>query len=201
MDKFWTSFEKNDTSIIILENNVIYFGKAKAEEIDSIIFDFKLNKSHPKLFSLPISYINEIHLSDKTNYLEVIFKGNSTEQLLFNDKSRKEEVFAYFKNIQLKISYTESILTKLETAKKPLIALALLIGLFLWSLYLAIEINAGANYEIIGNKGSITAIVLGIAYIGVPNVIMIFGTLILIAVISCFRKMKNQGMIRKLIFD
>ncbi len=79
-------------------------------------------------------------------------KGNSNEHIVISDKAKKEEAFEYLKNSQTNISYVETILTMWQAAKKPLIALAVLIALFLWTLYLAVEINAGANYEIRGNK-------------------------------------------------
>lgn len=200
MEKIWTSSEKKDTSVIAIMNNIIYYGNAKKEEVENIISDFKLKTSPGKLFSLPLTYIKEIRLLEHSNYLEILYRENSNDHLIINDRSRRVEIFEYLKNIKPNISYTVSELTKWQAAKKPLIALGLMIILFLWTLYLAIEISSGSRYEIIGSPGSITGIVLGLASIGVTKVILIFGSFILIAIISSLKKMKNAGEIHRLLF-
>ena len=66
-------------------------------------------------------------------------------------------------------------------------------ALFLWSLYLAIQIENGAEYEIIGGGRSITSIVLAIANLGVFKNIIGYIILLGIIAISLYGKLKSRS--------
>ena len=201
MNKIWIGSHKKDTSIIALQDGILYYGKANEEEQKNILFDLQLKKAPKKLFSLPLTYIRAVHFPEKNNFLDVVYRENSSDQLMIHDQTRKEEIFEHLKTIRPDIVYSVHKLNKWQAAKKPLIALGLMTALFLWALYLAIQISYGANYEIVGSPGSITGIVLGIATYGVTKVSLVFVPLIAIALAASIRKMKQEGEIHTLTFS
>jgi hypothetical protein len=65
-------------------------------------------------------------------------------------------------------------------------------ALFLWCLYVAIGMETGNEYDVTGQHyHSIAGIVLAIASIGIKKVILLFGSLLLIAGFSLIKKYRN----------
>lgn len=196
----WKSNLKGDDKIIAYFNNTIYKGNPKPEEIDSTIRELNSgNKPKTNLFGIPQSLLKEIHLEEGKEYIQVFFGDDSYELLRINDENKRLEIFDFFKqNIPKSTTYTEEY-SKLKAGKKPLYAMVVIAILFSWSFYLATQIETGSQYEIIGDKRSITSIILILASLGTTNLILLFGILFIIAILGFIQKTKRQKTVHKIV--
>jgi len=190
--KIWTSVEKGDDKVIALLNDSIYKANPPVNEIEAYVFDIKRqNTPSKKSFKIPLHYISAISLQQSKKYIEVIFKGDY-EHLKVKDDKIRSEIFEFFKQNIPGATHTVVRISKFQTAKKPLIAMAVVCGLFLWCLYIAIGMESGNEYDVTGQHyHSIAGIVLLIASIGVSKIILLFGSLLLIASTSFIKKYRN----------
>ncbi len=198
--KVWTSNEKADDKIIAFVDQTIYKGNPKAEDIEPVAFELKMKNTVPtSLTGFPISYIKKIILREGTNHIELLFGKDSTEELKIHDEQRRREVFEYFKaNIPGSV-YSLHKPTAIAAGKKPLIAFFVVAAIFSWTLYIALGIESGNEYDVTGQHyNSLAGIVLAMASIGVKKVILIFGSLIAIALISFIRKARNPAAIERI---
>jgi hypothetical protein len=154
----------------------------------------------PDIFlGIPLHYISVINLQVGKEYIEVRFRGD-TEHLRITDHQKRLEVFEYLKNNIPGVSYSVDEYSKLKAGKKPLIAMAVLIPIFLWALYIAIGKESGNDYDVTGQHyNSIAGIILVLASLGVKNLIMLFGFLFATALFSFIRKIKNPPVIQRLL--
>ncbi len=199
--KVWTSSQQGDDKLIAFVNQTIFKGNSKLVNVDKVIFELKTLKTPPKdLFEVPLSYIKEIKLQEGKKHIELVFGKDSSEDLRISDEKERYEIFEYLK---ANISNAEYMLVKtspIQAGKKPLIAFGVVTGLFLWTLYIALGIESGNEYDVSGQHyNSIAGIVLAIASIGVRNVILVFGFLILIAIISFIKKAMNPPVVNRLV--
>ncbi len=137
-------------------------------------------------------------MQDGKNYIEVLFRGDS-EHLKISDLHKREEIFEYFKdnipNVFMKNEYS-----KLKAGKKSLIALGVSIPIFLWALYISLEKQEGADYDVTGQHyNSLAGIIIVLASLGVKNLILLFGTLFSVAIFSFISKAKNPPVINQLV--
>ncbi|MEP7236831.1 MAG: hypothetical protein ABI685_03160 [Ferruginibacter sp.] len=196
----WTSKEKADDKIIAFVNQTIYKGNPKTEDIESVLFQLKIKDNIPAdLAGFPLSYIKEINLPEGKHYIELLFGRDSTEELKITDEQKKREIFDYFKTNIPSAIYSLNKPTALQSGKKPLIAFVVVAALFLWTLYVSVGIESGEAYDVTGQHyHSIAGIVLAIASIGVKKVILIFGSLLAIALVSFINKARNPTVTSKI---
>ncbi|MEO5943581.1 MAG: hypothetical protein ABIP30_07675 [Ferruginibacter sp.] len=199
-NKIWKSDEKGDDRIIAYGNETIYKGNPKFSEIDNCIFQLQNTKdSPPSLFAIPLRYIAGIKMQESKKYIEVLFKGDTEHLRINNDRSRKA-VFDYFKETIPGATYSLIKYSKLKAGKKPLIAMAVITVIFLYTLYYAIGYDEGNQYDITnGHYNSITGIALSIASYGVEKTVIIFVLLLAIAIFSFVRKVSDPPVIEQLI--
>ncbi|MBK9718211.1 MAG: hypothetical protein IPO85_11995 [Saprospiraceae bacterium] len=190
--KIWTSKEKGDDKIIIYANETIYKANPAAEKIDEYLFNLKMqNSPTTDFFSIPLRYISEINLQEGKKYIAVIFKGDYEHFKIADDK-RRNEIFEFFKQNIPGANFSLVSQSKLQSVKKPLIAIGVILAIFLWTLYIALGIEDGNEYDVIGQRyHSIAGIVLALASLGVNKIVVIFGSLFLIAGLSLRNKYKN----------
>lgn len=196
----WTSKEKADDKIIAFANQTVYKGNPKIDDVESVVFELKLkNKTPTGLKGFPLSYIKEINMQAEKKHIELLFGKDSTEELNITDEQQRRRIFEYFKtNIPGSI-YSNVKLTALMAGKKPLIAFIVITASFVWTLYIALGIESGNDYDVSGQRyNSIAGIVLSIASIGVKKVILVFGTLMLIALLSFIKKVRNPAVVEKI---
>ena len=198
--KIWRSNEKGDDKIIAYLDGTIYRGNPKSDEIENVIYNFQMKIIPTKNFTaIPPHYLRQIHLEDGLNYIEVLFGVESSEHLRIKDNEKRKEVFEYFKtNIPNAKFYTDHY-SKIQAGKKPLIAIGVVTGLFLWTFYIANGIEKGNEYGVTGDhKNSLAGIVLAIAQLGTTNVSLIFGSLLIIALISFLKKVKTPKIVQRI---
>ncbi|MEP7107174.1 MAG: hypothetical protein ABI760_04315 [Ferruginibacter sp.] len=198
--KNWRSYEKGDDKIIGYHNGTIYRGNPNSDEIELVIYNFQKEVIPAKNFTaIPLHYLKQINLEESQNYIEVLFGKESSEHLRIKDANKRKEIFEYFKtNIPNSTFHTDNY-SKFKAGKKPLIAMGVVAGLFLWTFYIAVGIEKGIEYGVTGDhKNSVAGIVLAFASLGTKNVALIFGTLFTIAVISFVQKIKNPKIVYRI---
>lgn len=197
---FWTSNFKSDTSFIGIRDNILYIANPKPGALDALIAEFKYHNTPPSgALGIPFHYIHSIRFYEGKNRLELKFREDSTEEIIISDPAKKEEVFAYLKNAIPGLKYYVDSYSRLRAGKKPLIAMVVIAGLFLWSYFLATGVEHEATFDVKGQRyHSIAGIVLVLANLGTKNLILLFGALLAIASVAFFRKAKHPPVVRVL---
>lgn len=196
----WKSNIKGDDRIIAYYDKIIYKGNPRQEEMENIVRELNLgNKQIPSLFSVPQTLLKEVNFEEGKNYIEILFGSDSNEHLKINDLSRKQEIFNSLKDKIPNSKYEVENYSKFKAGKKPLIAMLFITIIFSWTLYIASQIENGNQYEIVGSGRSIAAIVLAMASLGISNVILIFGSLLILALLGFIFKIKKPKVVHRII--
>ncbi|WP_276503426.1 hypothetical protein [Terrimonas pollutisoli] len=197
--KIWKGTEKNDDKIIAFFNQTIYKANPKSSEVENYITELKINSiPEAKALEIPLSYIKEISLQEGQNHFNVQFGANSSEHFVVSDSNKKMGIFEHFeKNLPVEKSIIKY--SKVKSAKKPLIAMIVVTAIFLWTLTIAIGIEGGNDYTVVGQYRSVAGIVLALAYLGVAKVVLIFGGLFLIASVAFIKKFKSPPTVHRLV--
>lgn len=192
MTKIWTNYDGGD-KIIAYVDGKIYKANPPKDEIESTISNMQLNDfSGKKTFGIPLHNLKGVRLQEGKEYIQVFFGAESEEHFILKNKEQREEIFNFLKDNIPGTDYHRVKHTPVKAAKKPLIAMVVVSVIFAWTLYLAINIESGVEYEYSNNgRGGIGGILLGIAGFGVVKVILIFGGILGIAGLSAFSKMRN----------
>lgn len=193
----WTSTTKGDDKIIAYLNNTIYKGNPKESDLKTVINELESQKTIPdSLMSIPHSYLREVNLEEGNNCIEVLFGSDSTEHLTIHDTDKRNEIFEFLKtNIPRSSNYVDHY-SKMRAGKKPLIAILFITALFLWTLNIALGIESGNQYEVVGGHyNSMAGIVIALASFGVAKVILIFGSFLIIALFGFIQKTKKPKII------
>jgi hypothetical protein len=194
----WTSTQKKDTKIVAVKDQVIYLFNPKETEIDNYVSDLKMKRIPQKnVMSIPFRYINVINFYEHKNKIEILF-GSSTEEFIVSDPAKRVEIFTYLMQNIPGIQYSVVPVSGLEAGKKPMIALFVVLGLFIWSYYYASSSEMGIDYHVVGNQLSLTNLILILAGLGTKGLIVLFGCLLTIAGIALYKKMKNPFVVRRL---
>lgn len=191
----WKSHVKGDDTLIVYHNTTIYKGNPRPEAVDAILRDLSHGVQRPELFSIPQSLLKKICLEEGKSYLEVYFGDASEEHLKVTDPARRQAIFDFFRATIPRSKYEVEHYSKAKAGRKPLAAMVIISLLFLWSLYLAVQMENGARYEIIGDGKSIVTVVLAIAGLGSLNVTLLFSALLLIAGVSFYFKTRNPKVV------
>ncbi len=201
--KIWRGNEKTDDKIIALINSTIYKGNPPNTEIEDYISELNKGIVPSKYFiGIPFHYLREINMQEGKSYLEIKFGLDSVEHFTVTDELARLQIFEYFRSNIPNCSYSVEKYSKLKAGKKPLIAMLVLTGLFLWTLYYAFGYDQGYQYEIKnGHYGSLTGIILSIASYGVKKTTTIFLLLLLVAFLAFLKKSKTPPVISHLNFN
>jgi hypothetical protein len=194
MHKIWKLKESKSNKVILIQDKVIYKGNPKENtlnRVNSETSDFTFLKD---LFSIPYSYIKQIENQSGKNYIKIFFGKESEEELYIDSEIIKKEVFEFLKNDNQNLKYSVEIPTVINYAKAQLFALLSISGIFIWSLYLAIQIESGVEYELVGggNPG-ITGIVLAIANFGSFKIIIGYLILLGITIFALTKRLKSRS--------
>jgi hypothetical protein len=114
-----------------------------------------------------------------------------------DDKKRTE----IFNHLRAHLPVESSIIkySKIRSGRKPLIAMVVITLIFLWTFFIALDIEKGTDYEVSGSYRSIAGIVLVFAYLGVKKVVLIFGLLMTIAIVAFLKKTKNPKVVHRIV--
>lgn len=200
MDKIWTSREKGDDRIIASGNGMLYKANPVADKIERYVKSMKSSSVPSDVLSIPLSCIKRMCYQENKKYIQVFFGISSEEHLRINSYDRLIEIFSWFKESLPHTTYRLERYSAGKSSRKPLIAVVITSLLFAWTLYYAIRIAMGYQYELIGLGNSIQGLVLAIASLGIYKVCLIFGTLLLIGILSVIHKRKNKPTVHEIVF-
>jgi len=191
--KIWTSEEKSNDRIIAIIDDTLYKCNPSVNEINDFVIALRMkNVPEKKTLSIPTSYIRQIQHEEGKKYIQVFFGQGSEEHFRITDEKRLQEVFEQLQLFASNSPATTVRYTWWQAGKKPLIALGVVTALFIWTLTLAIGIEAGTDYDVVGHHyNSLAGIVLMLANFGVRNVIIIFVALMAIAGYSFIKKARK----------
>ena len=198
MIKFWKLKRNKNTAVILINDINIYTGKVKSEEINNFSRQIENNIIPKNLFSIPFSYIKRIENQENKNKIAIYYGGDSEEELIIDDKIIKAEIFDYLKNRLSELNYSKVNPSIFNYAKPQVFAFLFTFGLFLWSLYYAIQIENGVDYVLKGRAG-IGSIMYSIGLLGIVKVCIIFSILIGISIYAFLKKIKSKSQIEQLI--
>ena len=202
MTEVWTTTEKGNDKLIGFVNDIICKANPKTDtETERLAMDLKSGFfDRSKLWEIPTSYCKEIRLQEGKNYIELLWGKDGEEHLRITDEAKRNKIFGVIKINTQKSEFNIDKYSAIRAGKKPMIAFFVVLALFLWTLYYAIEAESGNVYYIgNGHYNSITGIVLGLASLGLAAVITIFSILLSVAIISFIMKTKNPPVIHRIV--
>jgi hypothetical protein len=198
MDKIWTNPDARGDKIIAIVNDILYKVNPRDEEIAEVAHDLKMKRiPQQNTFSLPMSYIREMRLQEGKEFIQVFFRGKSEEHLMIKDSVLREEIFNFFKKNTTQSKFYLERYSKIKAAKKPLIALLVVAGLWLYTAYFSIRIADGTEFEIHGP--GLGGIAYFLATLGPAKNILIFGGLAGIALLAAINNMRNPPVLHRII--
>ncbi|WP_405246673.1 hypothetical protein [Cellulophaga sp. Asnod2-G02] len=194
MQKFWKISDSKSNKLIFIKDKTIYKGNPKQEELNRLNSETTNLAFLENLFSIPYSYIKEIENQSKKNEIKIFFGNDSEEELSIKDNNTKTEIFEFIKQENPNFKYSSELPSVLKYAKTQFFALLFTTGIFLWSLYLAIQIESGVEYELVGGgRPGITGIVLVIANLGVLKIVIGYIVLLAIILFALTKKIKSRS--------
>jgi len=198
--KIWRSDQQGDDKIIAYVNSTVYRGNPSSEEIENVLNNFQIEILPTKNFTgIPLHYIKQINMEEGQTYIEVLFGKGSSEHLRIRDEEKRKAIFAYFKTHIPNSTFYIDKYSKTRAGKKPLIAMCVVVGLFLWTFYIAAGMENGDEYRVTGDHyNSVAGIVVALASLGTKWISVIFGTLFGIAAFSFIRKVRNPKTVNRI---
>ncbi len=185
----WKSEIKGDTKLIVFNNNIIYLGNPKDENLNNSVDNIRNNILPDKMMSIPLSYIKKIEKKDQN--IDIFYSSKSSERIVISNDSLRNTIFDYFKNNISQFSYFQENISAISSVKRSIIALIIILLAFFYTMTLALDIENGNDYEVRSYK-SVFTIMYVIAKLGSLKVILIFSGLILITATNIFFKAKSS---------
>ena len=197
MIKFWKIQKKKNIEVILVNETSIFKGKIKPEELNHFTKQLEKEIISKNFFEIPFNYIKKIENQENKNELKIYFGKESEEEIICDDIPLKKEIFNYLKDHISELNYSKETPTIIQYAKPQLFSILFTLGVFLWSLYYAIQIENGILYELKGTAG-ISSIMYSIGLLGVFKVVLLFLLLIGISVYSLIKKTQSRSEIEQL---
>jgi len=192
MQKFWKISDSKSNKLIFIKDKNIYKGNPKQDELNKLNSESKNLPFLEKIFNIPYSHIKKIENQKGQDQIKIFYGNDSEDELIINDKDTKKEIFEFLKQDIPNFKYTSELPSILKYGKGQFFALLFTTGIFIWTLYLAIQIESGIEYEIIGGSSGLTGIILGLANFGVLNVVIGYIVLLSIILFALFKRLKSR---------
>jgi hypothetical protein len=202
MIEVWTNDQRGNDKLIGFGNGIIYKANPKtSDETETLARSMRAGSfDTTKVWDINTKNCKEIRLQDGKPYIEILWGKDGEEQLKITDEYLRYKIFDHIKANTPHATCTVEKWNAFRAGKKPLIAFGILLGLFAWTLFYAIEAERGVVYYIeSGRYDSLTGIVLGIASLGLAKVITIFCCLLAIALIAFIKKARNLPIMNRLL--
>jgi len=200
MHKTWISNESKSNKLILIKDKAIYTGNPKKDDLNRVKSETTNYSFLKDLFSIPYSYVRKIENQSGKNHLKIFFGKDSKEELYIENENTKNEIFEAIKIDNPNLKYYSETPNILKYVKSQIFILLSITGIFIWSLYLAIEIENGAEYEIVGGGNPVIAgFVLAIAHLGVIKIIFGYLTFLIINIFILKRSLKSRSEIEYLV--
>ncbi|SFW74199.1 hypothetical protein SAMN02927921_03869 [Sinomicrobium oceani] len=193
MQKFWKISDSKSNKLIYIKDKTIYKGNPKQEDSNQLDFQSSDLTFLKSLFSIPYSYIKRIENQSEKNEIKIFFGNDSEEELIVKDKNVKQEIFEFLKSDLPNFNYIFKLPSVFNYGKSQFFAILFITGIFLWSLYLAIQIENGIEYEIIGSGRSLSAIILLLANLGVVKNCIGYVIILSVIIYTLVKKLKSRS--------
>ena len=194
MHKIWKIKESKSNKMILIKDKIIYKGNPKENDLNRVnseTIDFTFLKD---LFSIPYSYIKKIENQSGKNRIKIFFGNDSEEEIYVDNENIKNDIFQFLKTDNHNLKYNAEIPSVISYAKAQIFALLSTSAIFIWSLYLAFQIESGVEYELVGGgRPGITGIILVIANLGVFNIIMGYIIILAITIFALTKRLKSRS--------
>ena len=194
MQKFWKLNDSKSNKLIFIKDRTIYKGNPKKDELSKLNSESTNLTFLENLFSIPYSYIKRIENQNGKKEIKIFYGNNSEDELIIHDKNTKKEVWDFLRQDNPDFKYSSELPSVMKYAKAQLFALVFTTVIFVWALYLTIQIESGVEYEIIGSgRPGITDLVFALANFGVIKVVSGFLVLLTIIFFSLKRRLKSRS--------
>lgn len=194
MNKIWKFKESKSNKLILIKDSIIYKGNPNEQDLNRVNLETNDLDFLKKLFSIPYSYIKRIENQKGKKCIKIFFGKESEEEINVENEIIKNEIFEFLKAENSKLKYSAKTPNILNYIKAQLLALLTLTGIFIWSLYLAFEIENGVQYELVGNgRPSIAGIVLIIANFGHVRIIIGYIILLSLNIYAITKRLKSRS--------
>ncbi len=198
MIEYWL-LKDTKNKVVICSDDTVYFGSPKNLNINEFQDNINQGKVPNDLFGLPYSYIHEIKNQDGVPKLSITYNKNSEEEIYSKEVQVKNEIFHTLQEKMTSCVNETKRPSIWKYAKPQILGLLLPMALFLWTLFLAIEIENGFEYEVgEGNKG-LGGLILGIAHQGVKNVSFGYSLIFILGLTSFIKRIKSRSTIHYII--
>jgi len=197
MIKFWKIKNKKNIDVILVHKTSIFKGKIKPEELNYFSRQLEKKVIPENLFEIPFNYIKKIENQENKNELKIYFGKESEEEIICDNAPLKKEIFNYLREQIADLNYSKETPSIIKYAKPQLFSILFTLGVFLWCLYYAIQIESGVIYELKGTAG-LGAIMYSIGLLGVFKVVLLFLLLLGISVYSLIKKTRSRSEIEQL---
>ena len=197
MKKYW--FLKDNTYLIGLNESSIYSGSVKKYIKSELINKIEREGFPEDIFSVPFSYIKSIENPEGKKSIAIFYGDKSEEEVIIENEVVKNE---FFEEIQIRLKSFEYLKEKpsiFKHAKAQFFAVLFITGIFVWTFYLANEIEKGYQYEVVGGRQGLGSIVLGLAQFGSLKVILGYLGLLSIALFALIKRLKNRVFVEYLV--
>ncbi|WP_299213939.1 hypothetical protein [uncultured Aquimarina sp.] len=179
----------------MIKDKIIYKGNQKESDLNKINSETTDVAILKDMFSIPYAYIKKIENQSGKNYIKIFFAKDSEEELYIDDETIKNEVFEFIKTDHKDFTYSSELPSFVKYTKAQLFALVSITGIFIWSLYLAIQIESGIEYELVGGrKPGIAGVILVIANLGTFKIITGYLILLAITIFTLIKKVRSRSV-------
>lgn len=193
MDKVWKPTESKSDKLILIHERSIYKGSPDRDQMKNLDSEVQRAEVIKGLFGIPYSYIKKIINQKGINHIKIFFGKDSEEELYIDNENLKDEIFDFLKSDIQGLAYKSETPNMVKYAKVQLFSILISTGLFVWAMYLAIQISNGVEYELVGNgRPGLTGFVLLFANLGITKLIIGYSIITGIALFSLFRKLKTR---------
>ncbi|WP_271768116.1 hypothetical protein [Aquimarina algiphila] len=197
MNKLWKLSEAKSDKLILIKNQTIYKGNLDPEKINKFNYNIETstnNEIEKELFSIPYKYIKKIINQKGIKHIKIFFGKDSEEELNVEDEKIKNEIFDFLKDDIKGLKYKSELPTFLSYCKAQIFAILILTGVFIWSMYYAIEIDNGTVFELRGGgRIGLAGLVFILANLGKVKLIIGYSLFLGITLLSLFRKLKSRA--------
>lgn len=198
--KVWKNEVEKEHNYIIFKDDTLYTLKTKPKNYLDIKAELEQGIINEKFFSLPVSYLTSAEFRIDDTCIRLYHGKDTEDEIVISNNTLREEVFEYLKLNTEYIDFKKhkpSIITRI---KRPLIALCLVLGIFIYVLAIMHSLNEGAEFELRGNRPGLGTIVLGLANLGLTTNLAIFIPLFSIAGFKFYKNLKNKSEIHQIIY-
>ncbi len=197
MNKAWKFSESKSDKLILIKNQTIYKGNLEREKINRFSLDTETssnNEIEKELFSIPYQYIKKIINQKGIKHIKIFFGNDSEEELNIKNEKTKNEIFDFLKNDIKDLKYKSEVPGFFSYSKTQFFAILILTGIFVWSMYYAIEIDKGTVFELRGGSRGpgIGGLVFILANFGKTKLILGYFVFMGLSLLSLFRKLKSR---------